>query len=285
MSSNYQRQQSYASDDEHNKVFNQSIQSTSSPNQNTMFDARFGQQAYRPVQHGSNSSSSGMVEANEDYEQVFSATSAVFPAVTMSMRPPLSGYNGGYVPDAQQQTQGLDGYRITRMPTSSSGQSARQTTVYDSQHVVSRNSVGMHGMETEMVDMFFSPTAAGSSSITGINLSGVPMRDLSGSTAQMPSFTAPYALQQSRASIGRNDSSFSQMAEDDDSVVRESWQQYQRQLTEVFTNTKDGNLARAAETLMDISDWLLSRVEDFGRFFSEINKSRSWGGGFNFDLI
>lgn len=246
-----------------------------------MFDARFGQPAYRPMQHGSNSSSSGMVEANEDDEQVFSATSAVFPPVNMSMRPPLSGYNGGYVPDAQQQTKGLDGYSNTRMPTYSSAQSARQTTVYDSQHLVSRNSVGMHGMETEMGGMFFSPTGAGSSSMTDINLSGVPMRDLSGSTAQMPSFAAPYAPQQSRARIGRNDSSFSQMAEDDDSTVRESWQQYQRQLTEVFTNTKDGNLARAAETLMDISDWLLSRIEDFGKFFFSQGEQISELGGFS----
>lgn len=230
------------------------------------------------MQHGSNSSSSGMVEANEDDEQVFSATSAVFPPLNMSMRPPWSGYNGGYVPEAQQQTQGLDGYSNTRMTTYSSAQSARQTTVYDSQHLVSRNSVSIHGMENELRGMFFSPTGPGSSSMIDINLSGVPMRDLSGSTAPMPSFAAPYAPQQSRARIGRNDSSFSQMAEDDDSALRESWQQYQRQLTEVFTNTKDGNLARAAETLMDISDWLLSRVEDFGKCFcNEGNTARGLG--------
>ncbi|ERT02350.1 hypothetical protein HMPREF1624_00648 [Sporothrix schenckii ATCC 58251] len=46
--------------------------------------------------------------------------------------------------------------------------------------------------------------------------------------------------------------------------TNESYTAYQRTLKDVFKNTKSGALAPASESLLSISDWLLSRVEALG---------------------
>lgn len=45
----------------------------------------------------------------------------------------------------------------------------------------------------------------------------------------------------------------------------EKWQDYQRRLANVFKEITDGNLERAAEGLLSVSFWLLSRVEELGK--------------------
>ncbi|KAK8145817.1 hypothetical protein G3M48_003937 [Beauveria asiatica] len=44
----------------------------------------------------------------------------------------------------------------------------------------------------------------------------------------------------------------------------EKWQEYQRRLANLFQDIKHGNLERAAEGLLSVSFWLLSRVEELG---------------------
>ncbi|OAA45306.1 hypothetical protein BBO_03884 [Beauveria brongniartii RCEF 3172] len=44
----------------------------------------------------------------------------------------------------------------------------------------------------------------------------------------------------------------------------EKWQEYQRRLANLFQDIKNGNLERAAEGLLSVSFWLLSRVEELG---------------------
>ncbi|PQK11682.1 hypothetical protein BB8028_0003g03060 [Beauveria bassiana] len=44
----------------------------------------------------------------------------------------------------------------------------------------------------------------------------------------------------------------------------EKWQEYQRRLANLFLDIKNGNLERAAEGLLSVSFWLLSRVEELG---------------------
>lgn len=44
----------------------------------------------------------------------------------------------------------------------------------------------------------------------------------------------------------------------------EKWQEYQRRLASVFLDVKNGNLEKAADGLLSVSFWLLSRVEELG---------------------
>lgn len=45
----------------------------------------------------------------------------------------------------------------------------------------------------------------------------------------------------------------------------EAYEQYQSALKEIFTNIRNGVLVAASESLLNVSDWLLSKVSDLGK--------------------
>jgi hypothetical protein len=51
-----------------------------------------------------------------------------------------------------------------------------------------------------------------------------------------------------------------------ETALEEKWISYQRQLGTVFQNITNGALESASETLLTISDWLLSQVLDLGTY-------------------
>ena len=52
-----------------------------------------------------------------------------------------------------------------------------------------------------------------------------------------------------------------------DAGLAEKWLNYQRQLGTVFQDVKGGSLESAAETLLSLSNWLLTQVADLGTSF------------------
>ena len=71
----------------------------------------------------------------------------------------------------------------------------------------------------------------------------------------------------------------------------EAYEQYQTALKEIFTNIRNGVLVSASESLLTVSDWLLSKVAELGAFplphtrvptHTPPNKGARGGGGFGF---
>ncbi|CAK7567315.1 MAG: hypothetical protein SEPTF4163_005278 [Sporothrix epigloea] len=72
------------------------------------------------------------------------------------------------------------------------------------------------------------------------------------------------AQQTFRASSGRSMSSAVASETQDYAEIHESFTSYQRNLKDVFKSINSGDLESASESLLSISDWLLSRVEFLG---------------------
>lgn len=73
------------------------------------------------------------------------------------------------------------------------------------------------------------------------------------------------AQQTFRASSGRSMSSAVASETQDYAEIHESFTSYQRNLKDVFKSINSGDLESASESLLSISDWLLSRVEFLGK--------------------
>ncbi|OAA71595.1 hypothetical protein ISF_02146 [Cordyceps fumosorosea ARSEF 2679] len=90
-------------------------------------------------------------------------------------------------------------------------------------------------------------STGGSGSISGNSLTGVEsfyqLADLGGSTSG------------AMADTSRPDRT---------AEFEEKWQEYRRRLANVFLEIKNGNLEKAADGLLSVSFWLLSRVEELG---------------------
>ena len=69
------------------------------------------------------------------------------------------------------------------------------------------------------------------------------------------------AMQQSAGGAGAG---AAQDRRDHDAALGERWINYQRQLGTVFQDVKAGSLESAAETLLSLSNWLLTQVTDLG---------------------
>lgn len=68
------------------------------------------------------------------------------------------------------------------------------------------------------------------------------------------------------ADLGANSAAMPESAGPDKAAeLQEKWQDYQRRLTNVFQDITEGSLERAADGLLSVSFWLLSRVEELGK--------------------
>ncbi|KAI1814795.1 hypothetical protein GGS20DRAFT_585166 [Poronia punctata] len=69
----------------------------------------------------------------------------------------------------------------------------------------------------------------------------------------------------SMSTNGQGDGSISRMAEGQPpDVFGEAYRQYQETLGQIFTDIQGGRLRRACDALQDITNWLLTRVEELG---------------------
>ena len=81
-----------------------------------------------------------------------------------------------------------------------------------------------------------------------------------GYSSNMPSGSAVHQTP------GSADVSMAEEADYSDGALEEKWINYQRQLATVFQDVSRGSLHSASETVLTISNWLLSQVADLGMF-------------------
>ncbi|UKZ83575.1 hypothetical protein TrVFT333_011384 [Trichoderma virens FT-333] len=175
-------------------------------------------------------------------------------------------YGSEYGADSRPQTQGFGGYN-TGMMMYNVPQPNTQTPVYDAQQFGQRQQAAMQMMAPDVTSTYFNPEAGsaaaasmqhpsqGSSASAGVYQQSQPMNYAGG----MP---ATGAMQQTS---GAAESAMGEGQEDyATSGLQEKWQNYQRQLGSVFQDISSVSLERAAETLLNISGWLLTQVAELG---------------------
>jgi hypothetical protein len=141
-----------------------------------------------------------------------------------------------------------------------------QTPVYDAQQFGQRQQAAMQMMAPDVTSTYFNPEA-GSAAAASMQHSGQGSSASAGvyqqgqSMSYAGSMPATGAMQQTS---GAADSAMGEGQDYATSGLQEKWQNYQRQLGSVFQDISSVSLERAAETLLNISGWLLTQVAELG---------------------
>lgn len=212
------------------------------------------------------------------YSGYYQDTSATgFPATAMPQSA-MSYHHSttDYAQPDSRQTQSFGGtYTPAMMYNVQQTGGPQSAAVYDaSQQFSSRQAAGLPMMATDVAAPYFSsePTNAAATSTM---------------QAQSASSSTPQVYQQpglhgystgSMAAIGgmaaqTTPAADVRMEEEYPAAagLDEAYASYQSALKEIFQNIRNGVLATASESLLNVSDWLLSHVVDLGMFFCHLS--------------
>ncbi|KAH9909782.1 hypothetical protein F4778DRAFT_14078 [Xylariomycetidae sp. FL2044] len=195
------------------------------------------------------------------YQEPATAFSAAMPQSTIS-------YQSDYGQESRP-AQNFSAYNPSMMYNVQ--QTGAQGAVYDtSQQFPSRQPAGLQMMPTDVAAPYFPneptnagtasalPSQAGSSSTSAVYQSPTDQRAMlqnySGGMASMSGMA-----QTSAPEPVVEDQGYSASAE-----IVEAYEHYQSALKEVFTNIRNGILQAAGDSLLGVSEWLLSKVVDLG---------------------
>ncbi|CAI6098996.1 unnamed protein product [Clonostachys chloroleuca] len=146
-----------------------------------------------------------------------------------------------------------------------------QAPVYDAQHFSSRQTAVMQMMPPDVATAYFGADAAANPSASVLQQPAHGASSPAGVYQQSPSMNSAStmpgvsAVQQAAASadVSINEDTDTNNEFPDD-ALEEKWLSYQRQLGSVFQDISSESLENASETLLTISNFLLSQVVDLG---------------------
>ncbi|GAP87640.2 hypothetical protein SAMD00023353_0901180 [Rosellinia necatrix] len=173
-----------------------------------------------------------------------------------------------------RQTQGYSTYNTSMLYNVQ--QTGAQNTVYDtSQQFPSRQAAGLQMMPTDVASPYFPSESASAATAAGLQ----PQTASSSTPAvYQPGYTSNIAPMSGMAQAGTSE----QVVEEQEyntagsasapeptptaalAQMGEAYEQYQSALREIFTNIHNGVLQTASESLLRVSEWLLSKVVDLG---------------------
>ncbi|KAI1355017.1 hypothetical protein F5Y01DRAFT_222631 [Xylaria sp. FL0043] len=208
------------------------------------------------------------------------------PAAAFSHAMPQStiAYPTDYAQDSRQ-TQGYNAYNTSMLYNVP--QAGTQGTVYDtSQQFPSRQAAGLQMMPPDVAAPYFpseptnaaataglQPQTASSSTSTVYQQSPVDQRILQqtypGNIASMSGMaqagtSEQVVEEQEYATTASAPASTAAAAAASTAAMGEAYDQYQNALGDVFTNIQNGVLQTASESLLGVSEWLLSKVVELG---------------------
>ncbi|PKS05365.1 hypothetical protein jhhlp_008739 [Lomentospora prolificans] len=209
------------------------------------------------------SSGRGMAGASS-YGGYYQESASAFPGTGLSQGG-LPYQSTDYSQDTRQQ-QTFSTYNPNMMyPVSQTG---TQNPYDAAQQFQGRQPGAMSMMSGEVPQYFQSDTgsAATSSALPAAQSSGAAYQQqpqIPTFSGSLPSVGAGLASSQTTApSVAMEQSDYSAMATG--AGMEERWADYQTRLATVFRDIRSGSLKRASETLLGISNWLLSQVVDLG---------------------
>ncbi|KXJ92669.1 hypothetical protein Micbo1qcDRAFT_232393 [Microdochium bolleyi] len=226
-----------------------------------------GSDRYRPASLVSSPSAGRGITGAAAYSGYYQEPSAAF---TTTLPQSAMPYQPEFGQDTRQ-TQNFGTYNPSLMYNVP--QAGAQGNVYDaSQQFQARQSTGMSMMGAEVASSYFPGEASG----PGAGPSGIQGQPATGSASNVYQHSPgdQRALIQGytsgMASIGgmAQESAPEQPVEEPDysgsAEMGEAYEQYQTALREIFANVRHGSLKIASESLLNVSDWLLTKVTELG---------------------
>ncbi|KAK8093306.1 uncharacterized protein PG998_014707 [Apiospora kogelbergensis] len=194
---------------------------------------------YRPAPLNTSPSTAQGMGGTAAYSDHYQEPAAVFStAMPQSIMP----YQSEYGQDTRQ-TKNLNVYNPSLMYNVP--QTSAQNTVYDtSQQFPSWQPAALQMMPTDVAASYFpsQPTNAGAAPVIQAQAT---------SSSTLGQAIAPDQVMEEQ--------DYSNSTE-----MGEAYEQYQTALREIFTNIRKGVLVSASESLLTVSDWLLSKVAELG---------------------
>ncbi|KAI1505897.1 hypothetical protein F5X99DRAFT_174643 [Biscogniauxia marginata] len=226
-----------------------------------------GSDRYRPAPLNTSPSTArgigGAAAYSGYYQEPATAFSTAMPQSTMA-------YQSEYGQDGRQ-TQGFGAYNQPMLYGVQ--QAGAQNTVYDtSQQFPSRQPAALQIMATDVAAPYFpnEPTnAAAAPSLQPQTGSSSTSTVYQQSPADQRAMIQNYPSAMGSMSGMAQASAPEQVVEEQDfsasAEMGEAYEQYQSALKEIFTNIRSGVLQAASESLLNVSEWLLSKVVELGQ--------------------
>ncbi|PHH84123.1 hypothetical protein CDD83_2441 [Cordyceps sp. RAO-2017] len=225
-----------------------------------------GTERYRPAPLNTSPSTPRSMGVAGNYSSYYQEPQAAFSNPNMSAT--AMAYGADYGSDTRGQGQNFGNYNAGMMMYNVP-QPNTQTPVYDTQTFTQRQPAAMSMMTPDVASTYFS-SEAGAAATSGLQHAGQGSGASSGDYQQQSthmsyagSMSNVNAMQQQQAPGGAN-AGVSEGQEYRDAALEEKWVNYQRQLGAVFQDVKNGSLENASETLLGLSNWLLTQVADLG---------------------
>lgn len=185
------------------------------------------------------------------------------------MQPNAMPYQSEYGQDTRQ-AQNFSTYNPPMMY--SVPQASAQNAVYDtSQQFPSRQPAAMQIMQTDVATPYFpsEPTNTATapslqSHASSSSTSAVYQQSPVGQRTMLQNYSSGMAPMSGMAQNSTPDQPMEEQDYPQTTEMGEAYEQYQSALREVFTNIRSGVLQAASDSLLNISEWLLSKVVELG---------------------
>ncbi|OTB05761.1 hypothetical protein M426DRAFT_21501 [Hypoxylon sp. CI-4A] len=226
-----------------------------------------GSDRYRPAPINTSPTAARGIGGTATYSSYYQEPVAAF---STTMQQNAMPYQSDYGQDTRQ-AQSFNAYNTSMMYNVP--QASAQSTVYDtSQQFPSRQPAALQMMQTDVATPYFPSepsTAATTSTLQqqpgSSNTSAVYQQSPAGQRTILQNYSSGMAPVPGMAQTTSTpeqpmeETEYSQTTE-----MAEAYEHYQTALREVFTNIRNGVLEAASESLLNISEWLLSKVVELG---------------------
>ncbi|EQK98205.1 hypothetical protein G6O67_003842 [Ophiocordyceps sinensis] len=227
-----------------------------------------GGERYRPAPLNTSSPSTPRtMGVAGNYSSYYQEPQSAFSTPNMSAT--AMTYGADYGSDSRGQNQNFGNYNAGMMMYNVP-QPNTQTPVYDTQPFTQRQQqTAMPMMAPDVASTYFGSEASAAAT-SGLQHAGQGSGAASGEYQQQGThmnypgnMSSVDAMQQQQGTAGANTAA-SEGREYRDAALEEKWLSYQRQLGTVFQEVRNGSLETASETLLGLSNWLLTQVADLG---------------------
>ncbi|KAI1776152.1 hypothetical protein F4818DRAFT_372224 [Hypoxylon cercidicola] len=225
-----------------------------------------GSDRYRPAPLNTSPTAARGIGGAATYSSYYPEPTTFSTAIQQSAMP----YQSEYGQDTRQ-TQSYGTYNPPMMY--SVPQASAQSAVYDtSQQFPSRQPAALQIMQTDVAAPYFPSEPTNTATASSLqahagpsSASSVYQQSPAGQRTMLQNYSTGMAPMSGMAQTGSTpDQAMEEQDYPQTTEMGEAYEQYQTALRGVFTNIRGGVLQAASESLLDISEWLLSKVVELG---------------------
>ncbi|OTA61178.1 hypothetical protein K449DRAFT_71374 [Hypoxylon sp. EC38] len=225
-----------------------------------------GSDRYRPAPLNTSPTAARGIGGTATYSGYYQEPAAAFStAIPQNTMP----YQSEYGQDTRQ-TQSFGTYNAPMMYNVP--QASPQSAVYDtSQQFPSRQPAALQMMQTDVATPYFpnEPTNAATTSTLqshagSSSTSAVYQQSPTSQRTMLQNYSSGIAPMGGMAQTSTSEQAIEEPEFAQNAEMTAAYQHYQSALREVFTNIRNGVLQVASESLLNISEWLLSKVVELG---------------------